>query len=423
MEIISKKEFFFFYLFPIFLFSLLPLFLITGPFLSDLSISLISLSFITYCIIKKDYSFFKKKYVYFFLAFWVYLVLNSLFNNFNISSLKISFFYFRFGVFVVAMVALLKFNHNFLKYFFYCLLLCFVALIFDGYLQYFSGTNILGWEKSPIRVSSFFGDELILGSYLSRLWPIFFTLTIFFFKDSNNKIKIFVLIFILAEVLTFISGDRTAFFYINLSAIFVILFSNKLKKLRLITLTASILLIVIISIFNPSAKKRVIDMTIEQSNLINQNEEIYIFSKQHTHHYIAAYKMFLNNKIIGVGVKNFRHFCSDKDYKFSELSCSTHPHNTYIQLLSETGIIGLTFWIMLFLYFSYYVLKHLVLKFKGKNFYSDFEICILSGILISIWPFVPTGNVFNNWLSVTYFIYLPFIIWARDEKKNFRINF
>ena len=42
-----------------------------------------------------------------------------------------------------------------------------------------------------------------------------------------------------------------------------------------------------------------------------QKEEIYIFSKQHTHHYITAYKMYLDNKLIGVGVKNFRHYCDD----------------------------------------------------------------------------------------------------------------
>ena len=35
-------------------------------------------------------------------------------------------------------------------------------------------------------------------------------------------------------------------------------------------------------------------------------DELYIFSKEHTHHYITAYRMFLDNKILGVGVKNFR---------------------------------------------------------------------------------------------------------------------
>ena len=171
----NKKEKFLFYNLPVILFSLIPFFLITGPFLSDLSVSLISLIYIIYCFKKKNFSYFKNKYFYFFIFFWSYLLINSLFNNFNLDSLKISFFYFRYAVFVIAIVFLLNIDDKFIKYFFYCIFICFVALILDGFFQYFSGENILGWKKSN-RTSSFFGDELILGSYLSRLWPLFFGL-------------------------------------------------------------------------------------------------------------------------------------------------------------------------------------------------------------------------------------------------------
>ena len=79
----SKKEKFFFYDFPVILFTLIPLFLITGPFLSDLSISLISILFLLYCYKKKNFSYLKNNYFYFFLFFWGYLLFNSLINNFN----------------------------------------------------------------------------------------------------------------------------------------------------------------------------------------------------------------------------------------------------------------------------------------------------------------------------------------------------
>ena len=197
--------------------------------------------------------------------------------------------------------------------------------------------------------------------------------------------------------------------------------TNRSLKLRLITLFSSILLLVIISLFNPIAKERVIDQTINDMNLEfnfdNQNKTkedgIYIFSKQHTHHYITAYKMFLENKIFGVGVKNFRRFCNDPKFKESELSCATHPHNTYIQILTETGIIGFVFLITVFLFFCKNILVHLVLKFKKKYYFSDFEICILSGVLIYLWPIIPTGNVFNNWLNIMMILNLPFLIWSR----------
>jgi O-antigen ligase len=246
----------------------------------------------------------------------------------------------------------------------------------------------------------------------------------FIVKKKNKLFPLIILIFILSETLIFLSGDRTAFFFINLSAIFVILFSQKLFKLRLITLISSILLLTIISFINPTAKERVFDQTISQMNLdsknLNKNKEInsvYIFSREHTHHYITALKMFLDNKVLGVGVKNFRNFCNDEKYRISEVSCSTHPHNTYIQILSETGIVGFLFLLTILIYFCKYILKHFILKFKGKYYFNDFEICILSGIAIYLWPIVPTGNIFNNWLNIAMILNFPFLIWSRGLIK------
>ncbi len=418
-------KFFFFHISTI-LFSLIPIFLITGPFLSDLSISLISLLFLLYCIKTNNFSYFKNKYFYFFLLFWLYLILNSLINNFSIDNFGTAIVYGRFGIFVIAIVALLNVDDKFIKFFFYCIFVCFLILIIDGFYQYFSGENILGWKRSE-RTSSFFGEEKILGSYVSRLWPIFFGLSIFIFKQKDKLFFLFITIFILSEVLIFLSGDRSAFFNINLSAIFVILFSQKLLKLRLFTLITSILLLIIISFVNPTSKERVFDKTFNQMNIGDQNinvenklhgiKDIYIFSKQHTHHYITGFKMFLDNKLLGVGIKNFRIFCSDVKYKESYLSCSTHPHNTYIQILAETGLFGFMFLLTALFYFCKYVLQHLFLRFKGKYYFTDFEICVLSGISIYLWPFIPTGSIFTNWLSIIMFINMPFLIWSRQLNK------
>ena len=258
-------------------------------------------------------------------------------------------------------------------------------------------------------------------------------MSIFFIKKKDKFFLLFILVFILSEVLIFLSGDRTAFLLINISAIFIILFSNKLIKLRLFTLFSSFILLIIISFINPVAKERILDRTFEQMNLfnskkINPEEDIYIFSKQHTHHYISAYKMYLDNKIFGVGVKNFRNFCDDPKYKKSELSCSTHPHNTYFQLLAETGTIGFSFLILVLIYFCKYLSKHLSLKFKNKYYFTDFEICLLSGIVIYMWPLTPTGNFFNNWLSICMILNLPFLLRSRkitsiDQFSFFKLKY
>ena len=422
MVFYSLREKFYFFNFPVFLFCLIPFFLISGPFLSDLAISSISLLFLIYCIKKKNFSYFENKYFYFFLILWIYLIFNSLINNQTSDGLKISFFYFRYGVFVIAILAFLDISKKFLRYFFYCIFICFVSLILDGFYQYFVGENFFGLKYEHYRVSSFFGDEKILGSYLSRLWPIFFGLSILFYQEKKKIFLILVLIFILSEVLIFLSGDRTSFFYINLSSFFIILLSQKLLKLRILTILSSFLLIIFISFINPTAKERVIDLTFKQMNLLDENkrreEGIYIFSKQHTHHYITSYKMFLDNKVLGVGIKNFRNLCNEENYKISNLSCSTHPHNTYIQILTETGIFGFLFLVVVLFYFLKNVIRHLKYKLNGDYYYNDFQIIILSGIFIYLWPFVPTGNVFNNWLNIILILNIPLFIYGRKISKG-----
>ena len=71
----------------------------------------------------------------------------------------------------------------------------------------FLGSNLLGFPiASTGRISSFFGEELILGSYLSRLFPIIFCLLIVIYNKNFSKINI-VYIFIL-----FLTGDVLIFF-------------------------------------------------------------------------------------------------------------------------------------------------------------------------------------------------------------------
>ena len=128
--------------------------------------------------------------------------------------------------------------------------------------------------------------------------------------------------------------------------------------------------------------------------------------------------MFNDNIILGVGVKNFRNYCNLEKYKIDEASCTTHPHNTYIQILSETGIIGFLFIFIALVTFSYKIIKHFFLSLFKKNYFSGFEICILSSISITLWPFIPTGNFFNNWLSIIYYFPIGLLLFSLNKKNK-----
>ena len=202
--------------------SIIP-FLIWGPFFPDLIVSLSALFFLFHVFKNKEFHFFNNKPLIIFFIFCIYCILLSVFVAEDMMlSFESSLFYFRIGVFSCFIWYLIDKDKSILTFFYYALVLCFSALVIDGYIQYFIGVNLTGFKVSGSRVSSFFGDELIMGSYLSRLFPLLFAL---FLIKNKQKYEIYFigLLFILVDVLIFMSGERAAFFFLNLSTVFIII--------------------------------------------------------------------------------------------------------------------------------------------------------------------------------------------------------
>tara|TARA_Y100000816_G_scaffold282563_1_gene258414 strand:- start:585 stop:1676 length:1092 start_codon:yes stop_codon:yes gene_type:complete len=357
------------------------------------------------------------------------IILSSLLSNNIIASLRSSLFYFRFGLFALSLWFLIDKNEQILKYIFYSITGCFLCLIIDGYIQYFFGKNLFGFEtNSNNRVSSFFGSELILGSYISRFFPILFGLFVFIDQKSEIKNKILLILitvtFVLSEGLLVLSGERVALFFMNLSAVFIILMINDYKKYRFWTYVVSLLLIFALLFFFPQTKNRIINQTINDFtiNPTNTNEKndgkIYIFTKAHNDMYITGLKIFNENKFFGVGPRQYRNNC--KEFSVSNLSCQSHPHNTYIELLSEAGVFAFFIVFGTFILIVYYSVVHFFKSiFKRKDyFFNDFEICIISAILISLWPLIPTGSFFNNWMSIVYYFPVGMFLWQRSKNQK-----
>ena len=347
--------------------SIIP-FLILGPFFPDLIVSASALFFIYHVIKNKMFYYFYNKPFIIFITFSIISIICSLFSEDILHSFESSLFYFRIGVFSCFIWYLIDNDKSILTYFYYVLIICFSALVIDGYLQYFTGENIFGLKIISNRISSFFGDELIMGSYLSRLFPLLFAL--FLVKVKKNKLEIYLIgmLFILVDVLIYLSGERSAFFFLNLSTVFIIILIKKYQKFRLFTFIIAIIFIVILNLNSSVLTERMILAPAKNMGLITSSSEPVIFSRAHDSHIRTAYRMFKDKFVLGHGPKNFRIKCSDPKYSYSESSCSSHPHNFYLQLLAETGIIGFLF---LFSALSY-VIYEAFRQFKSivfKNIY------------------------------------------------------
>ena len=396
--------------------SIIP-FLIWGPFFPDLIVSISALFFLYYVLKNNNFYYFSKKPFIIFLAFCIISSLISLETEDISLSIKSSLFYFRIGVFSCFIWYLIDKDKSILTYFYYALIFCFSALVIDGYFQYFTKVNLLGFEINNIRVSSFFGDELIMGSYLSRLFPLLFAL---FLIKQKQKFEIYFigLLFILVDVLIYMSGERTAFFFLNLSTVFIIILIKEYQKFRLATFIIAIICITILSLNSSNLSDRMFKGPAEDMGLIKSSKKITIFTPVHDSHYRTAYKMFKDKPLLGHGPKMFRVLCKEKKYHVGVLPCSSHPHNFYVQLLAETGVIGFLFLFSALIYVLYESLRQFKsIILKQKRTLTDYQVCLLAGILVSVWPLSPNGSLFNNWLMITYSLPVGFYLQSIYSKK------
>ncbi len=403
-----------------------PFLLISGPLLSDLACIILGLIFIIYNIKKKNWAVFfddYKKYIYFFALFYIYLNVNSLFSF----DPKISFFksatFIRIIFFIFAIAFFFEKFKNLYGIFYLSFFICINILLVDSILIYLFGFNILGNEiETSNRISSLFGDELIMGSYISRLMPI--ALGCSFLVEYKKKYFLNLIILLISGILVALSGERVAAFY-YLGTIFIYFL---LIKKYFFKFVISFVLILVLGLFN---NLNVIDRFYH--NTINQFKETNsYFSYRHTLHYITAYEMFLDKKILGHGLKSFRYKCNDEKYvksiklkqeKDQKLDknfytfqfnngCNTHPHNIFLEYLSELGLVGVLFFISIYFYilFKFARLYFQNLFYKKNNNIIFAKIIILGGVLLQLFPLIPSGSFFNNYMLIIVNLSLGFYL-------------
>ncbi len=411
-----------------------PLLLIIGPLISEIFL-ILSIVFATYSIIaEKNYKYFNNKFFLFFLFFYLIILTSTLLNFYGFDTSKSAIFYFRIPLFAISVWYILDkfqiFNKKIL--FFYSLLLA--LIIIDSLIQYFYGKNIFGYEILRGRVSSFFGDELILGGFILRLIPFLLIYLIMNNFISDKKINYYHLFLLALGCLTiYLSGERTSFFLLILFFIVIYFINRHLRKFIIYLIVTSVLSVLVIpnlkvsNEFNPT--KRMFIKSFNQ--IVGKGEEqyeqhkkkifdkVYIFSHDHHGHYMLSYKIFKDYPLIGSGVRGFRYLCRNKIYILEKNDgCSTHPHNTYVQILVSMGLIGISF----IIFALYYFVKEIFINRKEinqKKIFDKYKVSksiIISAIFINLWPLIPSGNFFNNWVSMIYFYPIGFYLYFINAK-------
>jgi O-antigen ligase len=385
------------------LFSLVPITIIVGSAISVINILLIDFSFIILLIYKKDYYFLKNKTIIYFFILYIYLIFNSFISIDYSEGIFRNFGFLRIIVLFVAINYFFQdkiFSKKVFKI--WSIFICIVLI--DVLIESFTGTNTLGYggdyELYGKRIVSFFKDEPIVGGYLNGFYLIIIGFLLNEFKDNKNYLTILLsIIFIISILLT---GERsnTIRAFLGISIVFILYKNLDIKKKVLTLLTMMILMFILISNYN-FLNVRFFGQ-IKAS--LNENNIYYKL-------YQSGFEVFKNNKLLGVGNKNYRVETCEGTNKNKKYFCTTHPHQIYFELLSEHGLIGTL--IILSIFYKL-IFSKILGTIREKNYVKIGSLVYLTFIFI---PIIPSGAFFTNYALTIFAINLS-IFYALDKKLN-----
>ena len=430
-----------------YLFLLIPLFLITGPALPDIVITLGVLFGIFYIFYQKKYEKFIKLGLFrISIIFWLSLILISFFAYNKTNSFQDSLIFIRF-LLIPFFCYFVFFKDK--KVFERLLFVIFILVIFvsiDTLYQFINYTSKDGFKEDLLgfksnwygRLTGPFKDELIPGSYLSK-----FGLFGFAFLISIKKLEKYTIVqslyLSLIMLICYVSGERMAFATFSLSLLLLFFFLDGFRKSIILSVIIGTLFIFLAIYIHPFYN----DSNVIESTQYHQGQKIEKFfqcendsekicskiiniqpnffeviknfgSSAYGEIYLLSFKMFLDNPVTGIGISNFKYLCDYNElYKNMMINydCASHPHNIYIQWLAEGGLIVL----ILFVLYLFFLVKFIINN-TGDNKYKIISVVI---IILMFWPMMSTGSLIKNWFGVTTFFIIGLCICLSKFKKNY----
>ena len=298
-------------------------------------------------------------------------------------------------------------------------LICTVLLSIDIFLQHLNGLDIFNNVPFDGRYNGFFEHEAIAGGYIQK-----FSLISFFFLFILKKdffYKFFIIIFFinilgLGILLTLDRMPYLIFFFSTLILLiilkyyrihlfvslvitiflFLIFFNNyKIVKNRYLSLAGELELVKITKLFQEN-------IYIKSASPKNISKEGDNLKGDYLKIYNASLHIFLENPFLGTGLKSFLYECkklqnnnNNNNNNNKSFTCSTHPHNIYLEILVNQGILGL----LLFLLFIFILINNIYAKINfsqvniEKKILSIFFFTILISELIPIRSY---GSIFST---------------------------
>ncbi len=431
---------------------LFPLAALAGNFIININVLLICL-FGIFAYKKKFLKFYLIKSNFFIFVFFLFIIIVSFFNyflNVNYDGFLKSLLYLRYLILFLVLTFMIENKDLNIK-----LLLISCALIMsfigvDIIIQTLSGKNIFGLESLGRHNSSIFGEELIAGGYMQKFSLLALICIPFVFNklDSKKNILFFILIIIFFSGILF-SGNRMPLILFTISMILMMTFLDKLRVKIFISLIFCTLIFIFTFNNNLEFKKHYSNYYYHSLNLFEnflkyskekypelENKKDQYFVKEyakgkdreklrekytfapigsgHIPIYLTSYDILTDNLFFGGGLKSFRLNCKSKLHLPNRV-CSSHPHNYYLELLNDTGLIGT----MILLLGLFFLVKNKLYNLKNFNERDKLvAICFLIILFAEFFPLKSSGSFFSTSSASFIFFILGLINGIRGKTKR-----
>ena len=419
MHLLSKNNYF------SILLALIPISFIAGNLVINLNVILLIFSTIFFyktSLLQVKFYFLDKLL----FIFFVLVILTGFINDYELQFIKNyewygffpslikSLLFLKYLLLYICLRFLIEKEIISLKFFFISCFLCVIFVSLDLFYQFINGKDIFGYKLVVVRkLSGPFGDELIAGGYLQRFSLFaFFTIPLFF-KNFPKKYSLLINLLLFLIILSgiILSGNRFPLILFLLLIFLVIFFEKQNRKYFLkIVISFSIIFVLLFNL-STNVKKNFKTFYYELNKIrvtLIKGDMDKPFAPTYLKEFYSFYNTWLLNKYIGGGIKNFRLYCHFRKDS-SVHKCNMHPHNYYLEILTETGLIGfvnITIIFILLLYISFYK-KYFTKSSLQKN---SIIIPFMFLFMTEIFPFRSSGSFFTTGTAVYLFFLIGILV-------------
>ena len=303
--------------------------------------------------------------------------------------------------------------------------LCLVVfVVFDAMLQFFSGSNFLGYPHhgsnravdDAVLTGVFYPKER-LALILSVLFPIVFH----WIKETRLKIfpyVIFLPSYLFVLLMTF---KRSAWVMLLIGVAYLLIFFVLKRGVLKSVVSTRLMLILFFTVFIVLLSGSILSDRLSKNLgfFSGDLEQVDVASNYRISLWKTGYMMFKDRPLLGLGPRGFRHVYeeyseADNFWIQDGRRGQTHPHSNIVEVFVETGVVGFLGYLLLYGYF--------VFRFFSEEFFTSSLAWALTVLIV--WCPLNTHLAFygSYWSSFAWMLVAISLASSRLRARDYRQN-